>query len=176
MWKSRHPGWLVVLGLLALGLAAPVQAADRVRATLEGKPISLDVARTLSCSDVDYPVLTCYRTAAELEAAMAASAASASSLDLSLSGAAAAATSTGYVVVFEHGQYAGSAMAYTQNYSCLCTIGWNDKISSFKSYGASGKFWENAPGGGFIYYFGPTTWVAYVGDQFNDRFSAFYMN
>jgi hypothetical protein len=173
MWKSRHLGWLVVLGLLALGLAAPVQAADRLRATLDGKPISLDVASTLSCSDVDYPVLTCYRTSAELEAAMAATA---SSLDLAMSGTALATTSTGYVVVFEHGQYAGAAMAYTHDYSCLCTIGWNDKISSFKSYGASGKFWENAPSGGFIYYFGPTTWVAYVGDQFNDRFSAFYMN
>lgn len=160
--------------LLALALAAPALAADKVRATLDGKPISLADASELSCSDVSYPVLTCYRTEAELEAAMDASS---SSLQLTLNaGVAAGVTSTGYVIVFEHGQYAGAALAITHDYSCLCTIGWNDKISSFKSYGASGRFWENAPNGGFIYYFGPSTSVAYVGDVYNDRFSAVYLN
>jgi len=173
MWTSKRLWWLGLLAILVLGVAGPAAAGgDKLRATLDGKPISLDVAATLSCSDVNYPVLTCYRTSAELELAMAASP---STLDVSLSGLAAA-TSTGYVIVFEHGQYAGASMAFTQNYPCLCTFGWNDKISSFKSYGATGKFWENAPSGGFIYYFGPSTWVAYVGDQFNDRFSAFYLN
>ena len=81
-----------------------------------------------------------------------------------------------YVIVFEHGQYAGASMSLSQDYSYLGTIGWNDKISSFKSFGASGKFWENAPSGGFAYFFGSTTWVAYVGDQFNDRFSALDVN
>ena len=158
--------------LLALALAAPALAADKVRATLDGKPISLEDASALSCSDVNYPVLTCYRTEAELEAAM-----DASSLQLTQNaGVAAATTATGYVIVFEHGQYAGASLAITHDYSCLCTIGWNDKISSFKSYGASGKFWENAPNGGFIYYFGPSTQVAYVGDAYNDRFSAVYLN
>ena len=173
MSMSKRLGWLGMLVILVLGAAAPALAGgDKLRATLDGKPISLDVAATLSCSDVDYPILTCYRTSGELEVAMAA----ATSDDLTLSTGLAATTSTGYVIVFEHGQYAGASMALSQNYTYLGTIGWNDKISSFKSYGASGKFWENAPSGGFIYYFGPTTWVAYVGDVYNDRFSAFYLN
>lgn len=170
--SARAPGLLFSLALLAVGAPAPApaSAAAPVRAVLDGRPISLAEARSLSCHDFDYPVLACFRTAAEMEAAAAARARSGT---VSTTAPLAAAT-TGYIIVYVDGQYVGAARALSQDYSYLGTIGWNDVISSFKSYGATGHFWENAPSGGFIYDFYPTSQAAYVGDYYNDKFSALY--
>ena len=174
-------GWgrlsLAVVTCAAALATAPSAAAGQggLRAVLDGKPITLAEAGNLSCDDFAYPVLTCYETADEMLAAVnddMALAAAGSGTDAG----ALAALSTGYVVVFENGAYAGAAFAISHDYSYLGTIGWNDKISSLKSYGASGRFYENAPPSGFIYYFGTSTWVSYVGDYYNDKFSAVTLN
>ena len=164
------------LAMLAAAAPATASAAGPVRAVLDGKAISLAEARSLSCHDFDYPVLTCFRTAADMEAAAAARAGSSGSSTPSGGSATAplAAAATGYVIVWVDGQYVGSARALSQDYSYLGTIGWNDVISSFKSYGATGHFWENAPTGGFIYNFYPTSQASYVGDYYNDKFSSLY--
>lgn len=168
--SARALGLLFSLALLAAVAPATASAAGPVRAVLDGKPISLAEARSLSCHDFDYPVLTCFRTGPEMEAAAAAQASSGSG-----SGAAPlTAATTGYVVVFADGAYKGSERALSQDYTYLGTIGWNDVISSLKSYGATGHFFENAPTGGFEYFFYPTSAVSYVGDFYNDKFSALY--
>jgi hypothetical protein len=81
----------------------------------------------------------------------------------------------GWLTVYEHASYAGSAMGLSADQPWLSSIGWNDRISSFKSHGAAGTFRENSPSGGFVYFFGPFSQATYVGDFYNDRFSALYI-
>ncbi len=131
---------------------------------LDGRPITLEEAAAHSCHDFDYPVLTCYRTSAEMEQVAAAR--------FTADAIASAAAATGYVVVFEHGAYGGASRTISQSYGYLGDIGFNDKISSFKSYGATGRFFDNAPPGGLAYSFSGSTWVTYVGDIYNDKFSS----
>jgi hypothetical protein len=87
-----------------------------------------------------------------------------------------AATATGYVVAYEHAAYAGATKVLSSNVPWLSDIGWNDKISSFKSFGANGAFHEHSPSGGFIYFYGPTARVPSLSGTYNDKFSAFYIN
>lgn len=158
--------------LLAMS-AGTGTAGNGIRAVMDGKPISLERAGGLSCHDFDYPILTCFETSQEMEAAAAARArAGAGGSGDGLASLAA----SGYVVVFENGAWNGAARAISQNYSYLGDIGWNDRISSLKSYGATGHFWEHAPSGGFLYYFYSTTQISYVGDFYNDKFSSVYLN
>lgn len=162
---------VVLLAIAALLLVpAGAMAADGVRATLDGRPISLEKAGQLSCHDFDFPMLTCYRTSDELLEAIDQRAHPVEGATSAL------AVTSGYVVVFQHGAYAGAAQSISQNYSYLGDIGWNDKISSLKSYGATGKFYEHAPSGGLIYYFYSTSQVTYVGDLYNDKFSSIYFS
>ena len=172
---SREVRTLLITAAAAVLLAmspGTSAAASGVRAVLDGQPISLERAGELSCHDFAYPILTCFATSAELEAAAEQAAAGGGSA----SGGTAFLVTSGYVIVYEDGGYLGAAQAISQNYSYLGDIGWNDKISSLRSYGAAGHFWEHAPVGGFIYYFYSTTWVSYVGDAYNDRFSSVYLN
>jgi hypothetical protein len=80
------------------------------------------------------------------------------------------------VIAYEHTSYAGSALGLTSDQPWLSSVGWNDRISSFRSFGVTGNFRENSPASGFIYTFGPNAQVAIVGSTYNDKFSAFYMN
>lgn len=156
-----------LLGLaLALAVTLPtgqVSGSTGIRAVMDGKPITLKEAETLSCHDFDFPVLTCFADSAQMEKAAAERFAERKAM---------AVASSGYVVVFEHGAYAGATRTISQSYSYLGDIGFNDKISSFKSYGATGRFYDNAPPGGLVYSFGGSTWVSYVGDTYNDKFSS----
>jgi hypothetical protein len=156
---------LVLLAVAAVTVLAPrlTSATGGIRAVMSGQPITLKAAERLSCHDFDYPILTCFETSAEMEKAAA---------ERSAARAKMTAASSGYIVVFEHGTYAGTSRTLSQSYSYLGDIGFNDKISSFKSYGATGRFWEHAPPGGLIYFFYSTTRVSYVGDSYNDKFSA----
>jgi len=154
--------------LVAALLAATAPAADAggISATLDGRPIGLGQVGALACHDLDLPVIRCYDTVAQLDAVVAATR---SSADL--------ATSGGYVVVYQNSAYGGSnPKILTTDVPWLSDIGWNDKISSFKSFGATGEFYEHSPSGGFIYFYGPTTQVPYVGDFYNDKFSSFYID
>jgi len=172
MVKARFAVGVGVLLTMTALVAPSAAGAGGVRAVLDGAPISLERAGELACHDFDYPVLTCFETSAELEAVAAERAVKQSVLGTD----ATAASATGYIVVFEHGAYAGAAALLSSDYSYLGDIGWNDKISSLKSYGRVGHFWEHAPDGGLIYYFFSTTRVPYVGDPYNDKFSALYFN
>lgn len=159
---------LLCAATTAFLLNVPVAAGGQnLRATANGEAISLREAGGMSCHDLAFPVLTCYPTSAEMLDAV----------DSWLKDSRAAAAATiGYVVVFEHGAYAGAAQTISRDYSYLGDIGWNDKVSSLKSYGASGRFWEHAPNGGLIYYVYATSRSPYVGDLYNDKFSAVDLN
>jgi hypothetical protein len=160
-----------VVAMLALAPGTGT-AGDGIRAVLDGQPISLEQASRLSCHDFDYPVLTCFATSKAMMAAaaeLARAGTSSSARETSLA-------TSGYIVVFENGAYSGAARAIFGDYAYLGDIGWNDRISSLKSYGATGHFSEHAPAGGLLYFVSPTLRSSYVGDLYNDKFSAVYLD
>jgi len=166
-----YVGRAVVIAALLATIAAPTVGAGRVRATLDGQTIPMERVGSLACHDFEYPLIRCFDSVASLESDVAIEIARQSS------GTALAALSIGYVVVYEHVLYAGyNPKVLTTDVAWLSDIGWNDKISSFKSFGASGQFYEHSPSGGLVYYYGPTTQVPTLGSTYNDKFSSFYIN
>lgn len=167
-----------IIGVMMMA-ASTGHGANDIRFRLDGEPIGLERAAQLHCHDFDYPVITCFRTLAALEAEAArrmrstregstpADAARVDTLD-----AVAASLTSGYVQVFADGAYGGSSAALSVDYSNLGAIGWDDRISSFKSFGASGRFHIDPAFSGNSYVFGTTAQVSYVGDSWNDRFSS----
>jgi hypothetical protein len=167
MW-GRTARALAVAALLATVTTPAVVA--RPFATLDGRTIATEDVGDLACHDFEYPIIRCFDSVQSLEASVA------GELVRRSPGTAAAAT-LGYVIVYEHAQYGGSnPKVLSTDVPWLSDIGWNDKISSFKSFGASGQFYENSPSGGFAYYYWPTTQVPSLSGTYNDKFSAFYIN
>lgn len=160
----------VAIGFVVLMSApgATAWASGGLSATLNGKSIPLHEVGSHSCHDLDYPILRCFDSAEKMNADLAV---------LSSEGraASAGALSVGYVIVYEHASYAGSQLAMSANQTWLSSIGWNDKISSFKSFGATGNFREDSPAGGFVYYYSTSSQVPSLNGTYNDRFSAFYI-
>ncbi len=165
-----HRWWVrALVGALVVSAALGGSAnAGRLSATFGETEISLDQAGIMSCHDFDYPVLRCFTTPAALERDVAER--------VRIKFVPAAVAATGYVTFWEHASYAGNQMTLSADQPWLNSIGWNDRISSFKSFGASGRFLENSPGSGFIYYYSSGVQVSYVGNFYNDKFSAFDIN
>jgi hypothetical protein len=158
----------LIVALLCAVMTPTVEAGPI--ATLDGRAIAVEQAADLDCHDFEYPVIRCFHSVASLESDIAARTARQSS------GALFAVASTGYVVVYEHALYGGAAKILSSDVSWLSDIGWNDRISSFKSFGATGAFNEHSPSGGFIYYYGPTSRVASLSGAYNDKFSSFFID
>lgn len=158
----------IMLWLFVVGSA---NAIDPISATFDGESISLKQASSLSCHDLDYPILRCFASATAMERAVALRV----GLNAGAYGSLSVAT-VGYVTVYEHAQYAGSALMLSADQPWLSSVGWNDRISSFKSFGATGNFQENSPGGGFVYFFTASTQVPSLSGTYNDKFSSFDIN
>jgi hypothetical protein len=157
-----------IAALLTAVLTPGVGASPN--ATLDGRPIAIERAADLDCHDFEYPVIRCFDSVASLESDVAVQVARLNA------GALFAVATTGYVVVYEHAAYAGSTKVLSSDVPWLSSIGWNDKISSFKSFGATGAFNEHSPSGGFIYSYGPTSRVASLSGTYNDKFSSFFID
>ena len=138
-------------------------------ATLDGRTISIDAAADLDCHDFEYPVIRCFTSIAALEFDVAVQ------LGRQRSRTSFAPASIGYVVVYEHVAYGGAVKVLALDVPWLSSLGWNDKISSFKSFGASGAFHEHSPNGGFVYSYGPSSRVASLSGMYNDKFSSFFI-
>lgn len=102
-------------------------------ADLEGDPIAVRDVGRYHCHDLAYPRFHCFRTAERLEAAVAAMGRPTTSRIGTRSVAIASTTAISYVRIYELSSYAGSSAYLSQSYSNLGTIGWDNKISSFKS-------------------------------------------
>jgi hypothetical protein len=166
-----HVARACLLALVIAGLVAPSTQAIAVRASLNGRAIPLEQVSDLPCHDFQFPLIRCFDSVASLDADVTTEVTRG---DLSPELAVAA---SGYVVVYEHAWYGGAnPKVLSSDVAWLSDIGWNDKISSFKSFGASGVFYENSPSGGFGYYFGPTTRVPTLNSAYNDKFSSFYID
>jgi hypothetical protein len=126
---------LMATGLLTIttfGQPAPASAADpdqELTATLDGKPIPLADVSKYNCDDFAYPEIRCWSTKA-LQDARATLVTLLTSID--------------YVTIFDFTNFGGASMNVSQDYATLATIGWNDKISSFKGKNnETGTFWTD---------------------------------
>lgn len=159
---------MVVTGAGAGGAVARGPRDDTIVADLDGRRISVDEIPNWYCHDLDYPLIHCYTTAAELEAALDDAAGP--------EGLAGASAPVPYVYVYGDAGTLGPSTAISEPWDNLSWIGWNDKISSFKALnGLSGHFATDAYNSGRLY---PTfccnTVVTWVGDFWNDQFSSVY--
>jgi hypothetical protein len=173
--------WTVAVLLVSIALIVPagVAASDpTIRADLEGRPIPAIQVGDWYCHDFEYPLIHCFRTAVELDAAVASLGYQPLGPDTSTNKSVGTASPAGvltvnYVHVYVDASYVGNSAYFSVNYSNLGLIGWNDKISSFVGLAsATGQFFEDAGYNGFIFGWCCNSAVSYVGNNSNDRFSS----
>ncbi|MBA3556748.1 MAG: hypothetical protein H0W29_18615 [Gemmatimonadales bacterium] len=177
MRAKFHLSVMLAVGAVVMtagsAMAAEQPSGQRLQtgpsATLEGRAIPLSAVAALPCHDFEYPVIRCFRAVDGLLAAIGlqnTGNAKASVTALSVS--------TGYVIAYDQFYYGGSnPKVLSSDQAWLVFIGWNDVTSSFKSFGATGRWWENSPNGGFVYSYGSSTQVPVLSSTYNNKFSAF---
>ena len=152
--------------------ATGVRPETELRAELDGRPIPPAAAGQFFCHDFDYPLIRCYSTAVALEDSLAGAGGSTES---SLSTAAYGAGD--YLTVYSEPSYASAYAHLSQNYDALWTIGWNDRISSFKvRNSASGRFWQDWYQQGWSYAFCCNSQVPSLSSSWDNQFSSVYRN
>lgn len=163
----------LAFALTALIVAAsPAAAAEPARfiAVLDGQPATVSQAAAYYCHDLRTGVLECYKDAADRDNAVAKILGNEPSEVLGTLGSA----STGYVIVWADPSYAGASAVLSHDYANLGSIGWNDRISSYKVYTTyTGAFYDQANYQGLTQYYCCFSQVSYVGAQYNDIFSSF---
>jgi hypothetical protein len=96
-----------------------------VTAFLDGKPLAIRLVANYYCDDLAFPVIQCSTQPATIAAR--------ASLYL-LSG-------VDYVTIYDQAGFNGPYMNLSQDYATLLTIGWNDRISSFRAKNSeTGRF------------------------------------
>jgi hypothetical protein len=125
---------------LALLPSTPATAAGpTVVATLDGRSIPLTEVSRYHCHDLEYPTIRCFHQPRDRNLSLATDAAA---LQVAAAGVV-------YVTVYDGSLYGGSSLSISQNYDSLSTIGWNDRISSFRGRNAeTGRFNTDWFGGG----------------------------
>ena len=137
--RVRSIAFALLLGIIPATIAGPLPgaaAADSapLSAYLDGKPIALADVSKYYCDDFSYPVIQC---------SVSALVTSSRALVVSLL------TSVDYVTVYDQAGFGGSYMNISQDYGWLATIGWNDRISSFRARnGETGTFFVDWFSGG----------------------------
>jgi len=165
----RHLVRTAALAIMLVVAATPVAAGDGLTATLDGRRIGLGRVAEFNCHDFDYPAIRCFSTPDALAADMARHLGDPALLAGRLA-------SGGFVTAWQDALYGGPSISLSVDYPSLSALGWNDRISSFKSFGATGNFREDSPAGGFSYVFGSTAQVSSLNGTYNDKFSAFYID
>lgn len=156
----------VVLGLAALAGLPPDTTGSGITADLDGHSIAPRHVADYYCHDLAFPHIQCFDSGAELDAAVAA-------WGIGPLAPVALASSIGYVHVFVDGGFGGTSAYLSQDYVDLGVIGWADTISSLVAINSQvGRLYEHTWYGGSSFYFCCNTWVSYVGDRYNDRFSS----
>jgi hypothetical protein len=132
-------------------------------ALLDGRPATVLAGAAHHCADIGTSSLTCFTSAATRDQYVSDHLA-ASPLSLS---------SAGYVVAYADASFLGASVVLSQDYVNLTSIGWNDRISSYKVYTSpEGEFYEDASFSGSTQMFCCYSTVSYVGNAYNDTFSS----
>ncbi len=135
-------------------------------ADVDGRVISIDQIPDWYCHDLDFPHIHCFATATELQRALA---------DHVAAAPVGATASAPYLNIYDNADWSGAYTAISQPYNDLRTIGWNDRISSFKALnGVAGHFATDIYNSGYYYFFCCNQQTTYVGDAWNDTFSSVY--
>jgi hypothetical protein len=158
----------VVFAMLLATVMAPQVSADGLSATLDGKRIKLARVASLNCHDFDYPVIRCFSTPVLIAADIAARLDPGTAVGARL-------LLAGYVTAYQDHLYGTPSITLSSDQTSLSALGWNDRISSFKSFGATGGFWEHSPSGGFFHAYSTSTQEPSLGSH-NDAFSAFVID
>jgi len=162
----QRGGPLAVAAILTLTVASTAAAGSPAGGTerlaqLDGQAIALaDVAR-FACHDRDFPVIRCFTSSAERDRDLVAQARLTELV-----------TVTQYVTWYDNGSYR-EPPSFTAFWSepDLTIYGWNDKISSFRTYnGGHPRWWQDVGNKGTSWDWG-TLSISYVGDAANDQFS-----
>ncbi len=162
----------LVLALTMLILATPPPPAagrEHAAAFLDGIQVMLAEASAHHCHDLNPDVLECFTSEVDRDSALASALAGqrANSREL-------AAASSGYVIVWADPSFAGASTVLSQDYANLTSIGWNDRISSYRVYTTyTGAFYDQAYYSGLTQFYCCFAQVGYVGNAYNNIFSSF---
>ena len=152
--------------LLALLPRSPAMAAQpEVAVTLDGRPIPVSAIPEHDCHDLEFPVIRCFSGAGARDLAVSA--------EVEIVGTESV-TAVAYVTIYDLTGFAGSSFVVSQNYDVLATIGWNDRVSSFKGRNSeTGRFNVDWFAGGSAWAFCCNQQVSSLGG-FNNAFSSVY--
>ncbi len=163
--------WLVrstVLALTALTLGvSPTTAEAKPDATVALLPSEATADRRKvagsHCLSIEPRQLDCYATAHDRDVAIERRMTLASS-----------ALASGYVVAYENISYGGASVVLSGDQPNLGSIGWNNRISSYKVFtSATGYFHQGLNYAGLAQSYCCFSTISYVGNSFNDTFSSF---
>jgi hypothetical protein len=157
--------------LLNLVSVAPVTAVSHptlsstLRVDLDGRQINPRLTSRYYCHDLQFPAIHCSRTEAARDASM----------QKAVVGAFATLSASDYVVIYDGPNFSGPSMVISQNYDALFTIGWNDRISSYRGVNsASGRLWTDWFGSGTLRTFCCNTLVSTLPSGLDNAFSSVY--
>jgi hypothetical protein len=150
------------------GASRSGSATATVSADVNGRPIKIASIAEYYCHDFDFPRIHCFRTAVELAAAESAQSATLSAISPNFAAG-------DYVTIFDGQVYTGSAMDLSQSYDALFSIGWNDRISSYKDRNnVSGTFWTDWYSSGTARNFCCNSSVSSLPSNLDNAFSSVY--
>ena len=153
--------------------SSPVAPSPYSSVLLDGATSDIETATRYHCHDITVSTLTCFGSAADRDS----DADVIQQRDVLTSDSlnSVATSSSGYVIAWEFIGYAGGSVLLSRSYDNLTSIGWNDKISSFKVYTTlSGAFYEHAYYSGQSRLFCCNAQVSSVG-SLDNTFSSFYL-
>ena len=158
---ALSPAIIVASAWLTAGPAA-AHGVIAIAATLDGRPATVLEASRHHCVATPTSHLTCFTNSSDRDQAVAGSFSSLS------------ASATGYVIAYADATYFGASVVLSQNFTNLGTIGWSDRISSYKVYTSqTGFFYQGTSYTGAYQSYCCFAQVPYVGNAFNDTFSSF---
>jgi hypothetical protein len=153
----------VLLSLLPTTSATAAQ--PEVAATLDGQPIPATSIAMHHCHDLEFPIIRCFRKAADRDLA--------ASAEVGIAGIESV-TAIAFVTMYDGSGFSGSSFLVSQNYDVLATIGWNDRVSSFKGRNSeTGRFYVDWFAGGGSWAFCCNQQTASLGN-FDNTFSSVY--
>jgi hypothetical protein len=119
------------------GASQTRSASPAVTADVEGRAIKIAQIPDYYCHDFDFPRIHCFESAKALDGAKATQSEALAALSPSFSAG-------DYVTIFDGQIYTGGAMDLSQSNDALFSIGWNDRVSSYKARNSvSGTFWTD---------------------------------
>jgi hypothetical protein len=155
---------VVLVAAAATGVSA--RSLHAQSATYRGHTISLREVANYHCHTGRKNVISCFDTESDKDRSLDQLTAGSASL-------ASATSSTQYVTFYADINFGGASFTAVDPIADLGSIGWNDRISSFKSLNSGHPmWWKDAHFGNQNWQWVAGSWVGNVGADANDQFSS----